>query len=276
MLSRITLIARLLRDRNVPLDKIKIPLGTAHKKLGKKQHTSMVTTIIRVSIIFIVLLLVIRLMGKKTLGEMQPFEFVITLVIAELACTPMTDQAIPLSFGIIPILVVYVIHFLIALLSRKSMLFRKMMNGSPIVVISQEGVEYKALRQLNMNLDDLIEATTTQGYFNLADISVAYFQTNGALTIIPTPEATPPTCGDLKIKVEQTGYAVAFIEDGKLCNLDKIGKSKDDVQAVLDKLSLDAKQITVATADPSGNVYIKPRDGKFLNETFSELAQGGS
>lgn len=239
----------------------------------ERHNKRMFTIIIRVAVILVTLILIMRLMGKKTLGEMQPFEFVITLVLSDLACSPMSDPAIPLSYGIVPIVVVFLLHFLYSLLSRKSFSFRKIMDGSPMVVISPEGVEYQTLKQLNMNVDDLIDATTAQGYFNLEDIYIAYFRTNGSLTIIPTAASAPPTLSDLAIKSEQTTYAMPFVEDGKLCNLDKMDADETTVRRALDTLGVRLKDIVVATADADGKVYVKSKEGPYLSRTVSALAR---
>ena len=115
-------------------------------------------------ITFIVVFFVIRLMGKRQLGEMQPFELVITLIIAEVACIPMNDPYIPIYYGLIPIFTLATLHILLSLLSRKSIKARKVLSGSSVIVIDKSGINYANMKKMNMNVDDLIEAVRTAGY----------------------------------------------------------------------------------------------------------------
>ena len=141
------------------------------------------TVFIRAVIIFVIVLVMVRLMGKRQIGEMQPFELVITLIIAEIACIPMSNVAIPLSHGIIPILTLVVLHFLLSFLARKSLRLRRVISGNPIVVIDTNGINYQNLKKMNMNINDLIEALRSGGDFNLEEIRYAIFETNGKLCV---------------------------------------------------------------------------------------------
>ncbi|MBR1867338.1 MAG: DUF421 domain-containing protein [Clostridia bacterium] len=134
---------------------------------------------IRSLIIFAVLLVLMRLMGKRQIGEMQPFEFVITLLIAELACIPMADISIPLVYGIVAILAVFILHQLFSVLEQKSRAAKKIISGSPSLVIDKNGVNFDELAKNNMDVDDLIEAMRAAGYFSLDELDYAIFESNG-------------------------------------------------------------------------------------------------
>jgi len=236
----------------------------------------MLISIIRVTVILLVLLLVLRIMGKKTMGEMQPFEFVITLAIAELACVPMSDATIPIFYGLIPVLTVCVLHFVLALLSRKSTRLRKLFNGSNVVVITPNGIEQNALKKLNMSAEELLDSCAAQGYFSLEDVHTAYFQTNGALTVIPTAKATPPTLGDLGVSVAQATYPLILVEDGKLANLEKFALSREQAQDILSKCGApDLKKIVLACADLCGNLYLKTATHPYTTHRVEALMRGG-
>ena len=148
----------------------------------------MLTVVIRSILIFLVLLIVIRMMGKRQIGEMEPFELAITLVIAELACIPMADKSIPLTFGIISILTMYVIHQVIILLSKRNRKFQDVISGTPIIVIDKNGVRLDALQSMNMQMNDLLQAMRAAGYFSVDQIAYAIFETNGQLSVIPYPQ----------------------------------------------------------------------------------------
>lgn len=234
----------------------------------------MLIAILRVVIILLVLLFVMRIMGKKTMGEMQPFEFVITLAIAELACVPMSDTAIPILYGIVPIVVVCVLHFVFSVLCRKSTRLRKFFNGSSVVVISPNGVEPNALKKLNISADDLIDACAAQGYFSLDAIHTAYFTTNGKLTVIPRTHAAPPTLGDLRLDAEQASYPLSIVEDGRFVNLDAVGLDEAGARRALRACGVDdVSSIAVATADRNGNVYVKQCGKPFATHVIDALVR---
>ena len=115
----------------------------------------MTTMLIRVLIIYTIILFVFRLMGKRQIGQMQPFEFVLTLIIADLATIPMAEIALPLLNGIVPLLTLVVFHFVITVLTKKSTTFSKIISGKPIIIVNPSGIDYKAIKKLNITIDDL-------------------------------------------------------------------------------------------------------------------------
>ena len=117
----------------------------------------MTVIFIRTLIVYTLLIVIMRLMGKRQIGEMQPYEVVITLIIADLATLPMSDSNIPLLHGILPLAILVLIHYCITLLTRKNIKIRRLMSGRPVVVISPKGLEYQAFKDLNINIDDITE-----------------------------------------------------------------------------------------------------------------------
>ena len=126
----------------------------------------MLSLFVRCIVIYFFLLVAMRLMGKRQLGELQPFEFAITLVASELACIPMNDPTVPIIYGIIPVFTLFLVHIIITKLAVKSVRFRKVLNGKPVVVIEKGNLLPDVLKELNMNIDDLLEALRGNGYFN--------------------------------------------------------------------------------------------------------------
>ncbi|HEY8423189.1 MAG TPA: DUF421 domain-containing protein [Clostridia bacterium] len=232
----------------------------------------MFTIIVRVIIIFFVVLFVVRMMGKRQIAEMQPIELVITYIIAEVACVPMSDPSIPLHYGLVPILTLYLLHYLITYLSRKSLKIRSLIDGHSIMVITPNGINYKALKQLNMNLNDLLEATRSQGYFDLSEIHYAMFETNGKLCIIPKAEYAPLKPADIKLKPEQQTPPVSLIIDGKPINLNYFNITKQQLAKIIkEKTNKRIKDIAFAYADGKGHTYIQPKDGKYITATIKEF-----
>ena len=224
------------------------------------------TIIIRSIIIYSIVLFLIRTMGKRQIGEMQPFELVITLVIADLATIPMAEPAIPLIHGIIPLIALACLHFLLSLLSRKSLWFRKVLNGRPIILISPDGVDLKALKNLNMNFNDLQESLRTCNFFNLEEVLYAILQTNGSLTVIPRAEYAPLTAKDMGIKKEESCLPIMIISKGKILknNAEMADISVNFLENSLQKTKAKTiAQVMIATINQDGKMYVQPYDGPF-------------
>jgi len=148
---------------------------------------------LRAVILYVLLLIVMRLMGKRQIGEMQPFEFIITLLIAELACIPMTDISIPLSYGIVSLLAVFILHQIMSLLERLGNKVKFIISGKPSIVINPNGVDLKELKKNNLDVADLAEALRALGYFCLDDVEYALFESNGKLSAIKKDIRNPPS-----------------------------------------------------------------------------------
>ncbi len=229
----------------------------------------MAIMLIRSIIIYFCVLLVVRLMGKRQIGEMQPFEFVITLIIADLACLPMAELSVPLVHGIVPIVTLLIVHFFICFLARKSMFARYLLTGRPAIVISPKGINYKELRALNMTLDDLMELIRGCDVFNLSDVAYAILETNGNLCVIKKAETEPITREDLKVKVSQNTLPMNIIMDGRLMkeNIQLAGINDKFIQKCIEKAKIKRiKDVLIFTLDNNGEVFIQ---GKNAEECYS-------
>lgn len=148
----------------------------------------MLTIVVRVLIIYVIAIIVMRLMGKRQIGEMEPFELVITLIIADLATIPMSDPTIPIWYGILPLFVIQVIHFFVVKLQCKSATVRKILSGSPVIVITPSGIDYQKLKQLDICEDELMELLRGKDVFDLQDIDYAIIESSGKLSVVPKGE----------------------------------------------------------------------------------------
>lgn len=236
----------------------------------------MFTLIARCVIIYLIVLCVFRLMGKRQLGELQPFEFVITLIVADLATLPMADTAIPLVHGVVPLITLLLIHFGISVLIQKSLFFRKVISGKPVIIISPDGIDYENLKKLNLNLNDIQESLRNLNYFNFDDIEYAIVETNGKITVIPKVASTPVTCEDLKINKPENRLIIMLISDGKIVkeNLKLCGVDEDFILRNIKKAGESKiKNILIFTIDNDGNMYIQPKNKKYV--TLKTSFEGG-
>lgn len=218
--------------------------------------------LLRSIIVYTCVLAVVRLMGKRQIGEMQPFEFVITLIIADLACIPMAELSVPLVHGIVPIVTLLIVHFLICFLSRKFQFARYLLTGKPAIVISPKGINYKELKELNMTLDDLIELMRGCDVFKIDEIAYAIVETNGNLCVIKKAMQEAVTREDLKVKVSQSALPINIIMDGKLMkeNVAMAGIDDKFINVCLKKANLKKiSEVLLMTLDNNGEVFIQAR-----------------
>ena len=211
---------------------------------------------IRTAIIFIVLFIVMRLMGKRQIGEMQPYELVITLIIAELACIPMEDNAIPLMYGIIAILTVYFLHQVLCLIDLKFDFAKPVISGTPSIVLNKDGIDDTQLKKNNLDVSDLIESLRTEGYFSLDAIEYALYEAEGKFSALPKKNYE-----DL-----QSSLPLIVISEGKFDkkNLQRIGKNQQYFLDILRAQDCDElKKVLVLTVDGNGKAYFQQKGEKY-------------
>lgn len=237
----------------------------------------MLTLFIRCIIIYFIVLIIFRLMGKRQLGELQPFEFVITLIIADLATIPMAEINIPLLHGIIPLITLTLVQFLISFISCKSITMRKVFNGKPVIIISPNGIDYENLKKLNMNIDDLNEALRNMNYFSFEEIDYAIVETNGKISVLPKSSKGPVTCEDLKIKKEPSYLPLMLVCEGKILNenLKTAHLDKDFVTKILNKQGgYEIKEVIFLTIDNVGKIVLQVKDKSPIS--FQSSYKGGT
>jgi uncharacterized membrane protein YcaP (DUF421 family) len=154
-------------------------------------------------------------MGKREVGQLQPYEFVITIVIAELAGASMADANIPILYGIIAMLACFMCHFIISSLSLKSAAVRKLMSGKPTVIIDKGVIDYKEMKRNGYNMSDLLTQLRSKDQFDVSQIYYAILETNGELTVFPRSAVKVPDVTDLKLSVKQKDIPHTLILDGK-------------------------------------------------------------
>lgn len=218
----------------------------------------MLIIFIRALILFAVLLFVFRLMGKRQIGEMEPFELVITLVISELACIPMADRSIPITFGVVAILTMFVIHQTVLLLA-KSNAVQSLISGKPVMVIDSQGIDAKALAKLNMHVNDLLQAMRSVEYFSLEEVRYGIMETNGQLTIVPNKQMSD---------MQQT-LPVPIITEGQWCDDDmqNNGFTKEKIVPLLVARKVKSKDVLLLAIDENNRATLQTKKGsvQFFN-----------
>lgn len=220
--------------------------------------------LVRTIVLYLFLIAGLRLLGKRQLGELEPAELTLALIIADLASVPMQDNGIPLLTGIIPIVVLLCLATILSVLSAKSVRFRHLLCGRPSVVVSDGQVVEQELRRNRLTVDELMEELRIQGYADLRVVKFAVLETNGQLSVLPRASQMPVTAAQMKVKTEETGLPVIVISDGRLLsrNLSAQGRDEKWLYRQLAAHGLTSpKQVFLLTVDQLGNTYCVAKEG---------------
>ena len=195
----------------------------------------MTLSYLRTVILYLVLILVIRLMGKRQIGQMEPSEFVVTMLAANLAAIPMEEVGIPLYAGVVPLLTVLGAELLLSGLSMGSMWVRRLLCGKPVILIENGRVLQENLRRTRVTIDELMGHLREKDVLNIMSVQYAILETNGNLSVFPYPAEMPASAKDAGIAARQQHLPVTIIEDGVLLreNLLRSGRDRAWVSRVL-------------------------------------------
>lgn len=200
-------------------------------------------------------------MGKRQIGELQPFELVITIMIAELAASPVENTGIPLMNGIVPIITLLVLEVLFSSLMLKSQWARRIIDGTPSIVMDKGTIIYKELKKQRINIDDLLEHLRIAGYPNLQELDYIIIEPDGQLSVIPKAEHQPLTLKDMDIKVNSNKtMPLALITDGKRNkhNMKRIDYSDVWLDSQLEEQGImEDREVLLAYLDAQGNLHIQ-------------------
>ena len=219
----------------------------------------MAVIICRTLIIYFTLLLTLRLLGKRQLGEMELNEFIVAAMVADLATLPLQDIGIPLLNGIVPILVLFCCELLISGAALKSLRLRTLLFGRPSVLIRQGVIDQKEMRRNRFTLDELMQELRARGETDLRHIELGVLETNGSLNVILSPAASPVTGEQLGLQTEAQGCPVTHISDGRVLeeNLRRAGRDRRWLAKTLrEKGALAPEQVFLLTLSPSGELHL--------------------
>lgn len=217
----------------------------------------MLISFIRTVILYSILILVIRLMGKRQLGEMEPMEFVVTMLLANLAAVPMQETGIPLLAGLIPILVVLSMELLLSVLVYHSVHARRLLCGKPVILMENGRLLQDNMKKTRITPDELTEFARMEGITDLSGVKYAILETGGQISILPYAKYKPACAKDAGVKVEDAQLPVTVISDGHLLreNLPKLGKPRAWVDEVLREYQCCAKDVYLLSCTPGGTLF---------------------
>ena len=224
----------------------------------------MLITFFRAIILYIVVLVVMRLMGKREIGQLQPFELAISIMIADLASIPMTEIGIPIFNGIVPILGLLVMHLIISVINLKSLKAREIICGKPSILIYRGPIKEEDLQKERFTINELEERLRGNNVVNLGDVEYAILETSGQVTVIQKPEKRNTIPEDFNIVPEYEGIPYDLVVDGKVMmkNLKLIGKNYAWLKKQVEKFDIKPEEALIVTLDGKGQIFCQKKESK--------------
>jgi uncharacterized membrane protein YcaP (DUF421 family) len=212
----------------------------------------------RTVLIYFIVLIVIRLMGKREVGQLSPFDFVVAIIIAELAAIPMQSTGVPLWHGIVPLVTLGLLEVLISLVTFNSPVLRKILNGEPQIIIENGKLCKDEMRKARYSLDDLLSQLRDKGIANISDVEFAMLETCGKLSVIPKSQKRPVTPGDLQIPTDYEGLPTVIVMDGAIQsrNLKRISLDEEWAAERLQEAGINPSKVFFATLGTDGRLNI--------------------
>ena len=223
----------------------------------------MILSYMRTIFLYLILIAVVRIMGKRQIGEMEASEFVVTMLVANLAAIPMQDGGIPLYSGLVPILTVLGVELVLSSLSLRSIRLRRILCGKPVILIENGRVLQENLRSTRVTMDELMGHLREKDVLDVQTVQYAILETNGNLSVFPFPKEMPPSAKDLGVTPKDKFLPVTIIEDGYLFreNLREAGKDEGWVHSILGEYRSSIAGTWLLTVDKGGHVVWLGKEG---------------
>ena len=222
----------------------------------------MLITFVRSIILYVIVLVVMRLMGKREIGQLQPFELAIAIMIADLASVPMSEVGIPIINGIIPILSLLVMHLIISFINLKSIKMRQLICGKPSILIYRGKINEKVLIKERFTINELQERLRANNINNLADVEYAILETSGQVSIIQKPNKRTTIPEDFNIMPEYEGISYDLVVDGKIMNdnLKILNKTYEWLKKEVNKFNIEPEEALLVTVNAKGDIFRQKKE----------------
>ncbi len=215
----------------------------------------MLISFVRTGILLIVIVIAVRIMGKRQIGQLQPAELVVTILLSEMAATPMQDNDIPMLNTLVAIAVLVSLEILMSVASMKSLRIRSLLQGNSLILIRNGVIDQSQMKRLRFTLDDLLEALRQKDVFDISDVQYAIAETDGTLSVLLKTEKRNVTLEDMDIKKKDSGLSCVVVMDGRIIRSDfkDCGMNENKLQALIRKTGERIENIFLLTVDKNGN-----------------------
>ena len=224
----------------------------------------MAVPLLRTLLLYCAVIAAVRLMGKRQIGELDPSELVVTILVSDLAAVPMQDLGIPMLSGLVPIATLIVLEILLSFLALKSRPFRRLLNGQPAIIIRSGRLDIQKLRQMRLTTDEVVETLRKQNVASVADVKYGGIEPDRTLTVIPRQAKQPVTADMLGLTPNDAGLPLVVISDGKLVerSLRLLHLDPRDILNRLDNQSIALSDVFLMTLDDCGNTFLQRKEGR--------------
>lgn len=223
----------------------------------------MLTCVLRAAVLYFLVIFAVRLMGKRQIGELQPAELVVTILISNIATLPVEDQNLPLLMGVVPVLVLVSFEVIVSWASLRWRRLRRLISGSPKIIISNGTVDQQVMKTLRFSLDDLMTALRSGGVFDINEVQMAVVETNGSVSVYQKTPYQPAAKGDLKDNLQAKRPPEVLIADGVISpeGMAAAGYTKHRLAAMLQKQKVAAEEVFLLTVDEQGLHCLMKKEG---------------
>ena len=223
----------------------------------------MFTLFLRSILVYAFLILTMRILGKRQMGQLQPYEFALTILLAEIIGEPLSSVSTPMLHGLLPVAAVIVVQGIISILCMKSDRFRSLISGRPTVVVRRGVIDRRALGDLCLNLSELLEGLRSAGFLDIAEVGTAIVEANGSISAFPASSRRPPTTGEMNISPGYEGMPLLLVMDGRIQrrNLLTSGRDENWLGGLLKAHGLQLQEIYLASLDTQGQLLVQRMDG---------------
>lgn len=224
----------------------------------------MTINFIRAFIIYIFVIIAVRIMGKRQVGELKPHELVITILLSAVAVIPLEENSMPLANCLVPILLFISMEIITSVVSMKSLWFRNLLQGKPIFVVRKGKLDQNKLKQMRFTIDDIVDALRQKDIFDLSEVEDAVIETNGSLSVLPKAEYKPLTPNDVNISVTEKGTPITIVMDGKPISeyFNELKIKNSEIELILQTVNTDVSKIMLLTIDDNGNTFLINKESK--------------
>lgn len=224
----------------------------------------MPTIFLRAILLYVLMIAAIRALGKRQLSQFQPYEFAMTVVIADLVSTPISDVSTPLLYGMLPIAALIVLHTLLTFICLRSDRARSVISGRPSIVMNHGKVDIKELEHLGMSISDLLEGIRTCGIMHPEDVEAVIVESNGAVNAFPKKSASPADARDAGISVSESGVPLLVVSSGAVQHdtLRRTGRDEEWLSALLARNGLSVQGILYASLNTDGKMHLQEFSGR--------------
>lgn len=217
--------------------------------------------LIRTVILYVIVVLAVRLMGKRQIGQLQPTELVVTILLSELAAIPMQDNSLPLINSIVTVMLLVSLEIISSQIALKSGKYRRIVEGNAVFIVKEGKLDIKAIKKLRFSIDDIMEALRQKDVFDIGDVEYAVVETNGTLSVLLKADKIPLNLRAIGEKAEEKGIPAVVVADGRYIysNFYLCKTSKAKIDDLLSEEKISVKDIMLMTLDKKGNKLIIPK-----------------